>query len=188
MRPYYVFMAVIAGGLLVTAACSTAPRARTSSGPALPPPVSTSPTAAAKPVVNERGNIVKKLGEEGGWGEGRAATSFTVDKVIVDPNCKYPTGPSSGHTILVEVRVATGAEQSNLASSILNSANFAEIGTDGVTRPAEFGSCTDARRLPQSYGANQKYQGAIELVVPEADGSLVLNAQSSTSAGWEWRY
>lgn len=64
---------------------------------------------AAKQETNERGFVVRKLGEPacfGGAGEGcEGEVSFAVDKIEVDPNCaEYRSYPDEGHTVLLHHR------------------------------------------------------------------------------------
>jgi hypothetical protein len=91
--------------------------------------------------------------------------------------------------LVLDVRVETGsdAEVARVVAGILNPYSFSEIGDDGVTRTSTAGSCTDYRKaLPGMFGVNQKYEGTVEIVVPEANGSLVL--VNPGGGGWEWRY
>jgi hypothetical protein len=179
-----------AAGLIAATSCAKTPAPAT---PQLPPAASSTTTSqAADPAKNERGNIIKTLGQEAGFGDPGQEVRFSIDRITVDPPChKYGTKPESGHTLLLNVRVATGAstENASLVPGVLNSANFAEIGADGVTRPAQYGSCSDtSKQLPNTYGANQKYTGTLELGVSEANGSLVLNLPMANAGGWEWKY
>lgn len=164
--------------------------------PALPETGTTTsaPVETPQPVHNERGLIVKELGETGGWGETDASSvSFSIDSITIDPPChEYGTPPESGHTLLLAVRVATGADADAVqgTNAILNPFSFYEIGTDGITRNADAGSCTDHNAsLPTEFGLNQKYAGTIEIIVPEASGVLALQTSAiSDFGGWEWAY
>lgn len=133
-----------------------------------------------KPETNERGNIPKKLKEEAGLIHERGDSSvvFAIDEIKVDPECReYGVKPDKGHTLLLHVRVATGdeADANDAMSLLLSPCNFAELGSDGVTSPASSGMCTDPDEyLPMQFGMNQKYRGTIEVVVPEASGTLIL--------------
>ncbi|MBK1786383.1 FCD domain-containing protein [Prauserella cavernicola] len=55
---------------------------------------------------------------------------------------------------------------------------------------AEAGMCTDpdASLSMANFGPNQKYTGTIELVVPEASGTLILAPAGMMTGGWEWNY
>lgn len=196
--------AIIATALLVLPACA-AQSGASGDGPELPAPASeattevpsTSAPASDMLETNERGYLVKEIGEKAGWagtpGDSDGAVTFALDKIVVDPPChEYGQPPESGHTLLLHVRVATGNDRDTAmaAAGVLNPFNFAEVGKDGITRDADIGMCTDPQRgLSADYGINQKYAGTIEIVMPEANGSLILKDQSMTGpGGWEWSY
>lgn len=181
---------------LTLAACgnnTTSPGA----GPELPPGTTSTPAATttpAGPAVNERGHRPKTAGQEADITEkatGETAGTFSIDSITVDPPChEYGTKPDTGRTLLLQVRVATGAnpDAALYLSGLLNPFSFSEIGADGVTRDAQSGACTDwAGNLPGQFGVNQKYLGTLELVVPEASGVLVLQ-NIDGEGGWEWTY
>ncbi|OLT45217.1 hypothetical protein BJF85_02200 [Saccharomonospora sp. CUA-673] len=152
-----------------------------------------------QPGTNERNYLPMNLGDEAWTGPvgdegGSSGTSFTIDRIDVDPGCDaYGMPPESGHTLVLHVRVATGDDQLTAmdASSTLNPYNFVEIDSSGVSHGAEFGACTaHEKALPMNFGVNQKYSGTIELIVPEASGSLALDPGMAMNgpAGWEWTY
>jgi hypothetical protein len=122
--------------------------------------------------------------------------SFAIDKVDVDPPCsEFGSPPDKGHTLLLHLRIATGddAEVVDRVGGIINPFSFVEIGKDGVTRDTGFGLCADpsADQLPDTYGINQKYQGVMELEVPEASGTIALQlmgGEEDGQRGWEWTY
>ncbi|MFI7678287.1 hypothetical protein [Actinophytocola sp. NPDC049390] len=156
--------------------------------------------AAAEQKTNERGFIVKKLGELacfGGAGKNcEGGVSFTIDKIEVDPQCgEFGSHPDNGHTLLLHLRIATGddAEVVDSVGGIINPFSFVEIGKDGVTRDVSIGMCADpsADQLPHTYGPNQKYQGVIDLEVTDASGTIaiqLMGAEEDGQRGWEWTY
>lgn len=152
-----------------------------------------------QPETNERNYIPMQLEDEAwvgppGDARGSTGTSFAIDSVEVDPGCHaYGTPPESGHTLLLHVRVATGSDQLAAmdAASVVNPFSFVEIGADGVSHPADIGTCTDFEdQLSSNFGVNQKYSGTVEIVVPEASGTLALDpgAMAEGPSGWEWTY
>ncbi|TWH20358.1 hypothetical protein [Prauserella rugosa] len=167
------------------------------SAPSLPAP---SPVdEIAQPETNERNYLPMNVGDEAWTGPvgdegGGSGTSFTVDRIELDPGCDaYGLPPESGHTLVLHVRVATGDDQMSAmdAAGVLNPYNFVEIDSSGVSHRAEFGTCTAPEKaLPMNFGVNQKYSGTIELVVPEASGTLALDPGTLINgpAGWEWTY
>lgn len=183
----------LAAAALLLAGCAKDATAGASAPelPAKSSAVSSTSTTPAGPAVNERGLIPKAIGEEAGLGNtpGANLASFSIDRVTVDPPCQeYGIKPDSGHTLLLDMRVATGSDTEAVTylSGVLNPFSFSEVGKDGVTRTAQPGSCTDYKaNLPNQFGVNQKYSGTIELVVPEASGILALQ---NPPGGWEWTY
>lgn len=193
-----------AAAALLAAACTTT-EADGQSGPSLPDKPTTSVADSAdgdeaednKPTsgLNERGNLVKKLGEEAGYGStdpnDPGNVTFTIDKVEVDPPCdEFGEAPEAGHTLLLHLRVATGSDPqvATMLPALFYPGAFSALTNDGVTKPAELGMCTGFDdQMPMQYGTAQKYTGTIELVVPEASGTLIMNA-AGMSQGWEWEY
>lgn len=162
--------------------------------PELPTETPTTTTTPPGPTTNERGLIPMTPGVTATLedGTGRELATFAIDSVEVDPPChEYGLRPETGHTLALTVRASTGSdlEAAQTLSLLLNPFSFMEIGKDGVTREAQFGSCLDfARHLPSDFGINQKYTGLIELVVPEASGTIALQDMSFDGGGWEWTY
>lgn len=146
--------------------------------------------------LNERGFLVKKLGESTVWG----ATSdqrdvvFTVDKIEVDPECDVAGArPQDGrHTLALHVRVTTGDNQrvADLASGVVNPWNLLEVGMDGSLHPARVGHCLKGHRLSTNFDANKNYQGLLEVHVPAGSGIIAMKNTGSTTdiKGWEWHY
>jgi len=172
--------------------------------PALPATDSSSGATAAtdagqaKQTTNERGFIVKQLGETacfGGAGKNcEGGVSFAIDQVDVDPQCPL-LAPSNGlHALVLHVRVATGADAqvADQVGGVINPFNFVEIGKDGITRDVQFGTCSDTSAgLPDKFGPNQQYQGVLDLEVPEASGTIALQLMATEEdgqRGWEWTY
>ncbi len=162
-----------------------------------------SPAAKAAPAnakTNERGFVVKKLGEMacfGGAGKNcQGGVSFAIDKVDVDPKCaEFGSPPANGHTLLLHLRVATGNDPAvvDRAAGIINPFSFVEIGKDGVTRESSIGMCADpsTNKLPGTYGPNQKYTGVMDLEVPKGSGTIALQligGEEDGQRGWEWTY
>lgn len=151
-------------------------------------------TTGAAPTTNVRGNLPKKLGEPAGFGSAAdpAQNTFTITGITVDPPCwAHGTRPSSWHTVLLQVEVRTGGDRDRAAElgRILQPGFFSEIGPDGDLHDAWPGKCTDPRRfLTDTFGANQSYEGTIELRVPDPAGTLILNGSMDNAGGWEWAY
>lgn len=162
--------------------------------PELPTETPTTTTTPPEPTTNDRGLIPMTPGATATLedGTGRELATFSIDSVEVDPPChEYGIRPEAGHTLVLTVRASTGSdlEAAQTLSMLLNPFSFMEIGKDGVTREAQFGSCLDfTRHLPSDFGINQKYTGLIEIVVPEASGIIALQDSFGGGGGWEWTY
>lgn len=199
MHTHKAAIAATAAALLFVTACSDSSDADASNGPDLPEKTAEQPKnddkddeKSDKPETNERGYVPKKLGEEARYGTdptSDSASVFSIDKVEINPTCsKFGMPNENGETLLLHVRVATGDDETALLalSGVLNAFAFAELTEEGVTKQAQLGACTDpTEALPGTFGANQKYRGTIELVVPEASGTLILD---DFGEGWEWTY
>lgn len=198
-------LAAVAAGLILLAACSTGTTPANEGGaPKLPdPPASSQPPAdhtkdgheaGDQDGRNERGNLVKELGEVAGFGpmenlDGPQGATFSIDKIEIDPPCDPYMPEPKGHLLRLHVRAATGSDQryADLLGSVLNSFSFSVLGKDGVTKPADFGTCSEDAMTPPLFGPNQKYTLLVELDVPVASGRLILDA-GLTNGGWEWKY
>jgi hypothetical protein len=191
--------AVVCCAVLGLAACGANAKTGTD-GPELPASAGggASKTVPAAVKVNERGFIVKQLGEQacfGGDGNCGGGVTFAIDQIDVDPPCgEFGSHPDSGHTLLLHIRVATGTDKDAIdqIGGVINPFSFVEIGEDGVTRPTSYGMCADpsADQLPDNYGPNQQYVGVIDLEAQEASGVLALQTMSDEDGkrGWEWAY
>lgn len=158
------------------------------------------PAAAQQQQTNERGFVVKQLGETacfGGAGKNcEGGVSFAIDQVEVDPQCtQFGSHPDNRHTLLLHLRIATGNDANvvDRIGGIINPFSFVEIGKDGITRDTSFGMCADpsTNQLPDTYGPNQQYQGVMDLEVTEASGTIALQLMSveeDGQRGWEWTY
>jgi hypothetical protein len=187
--------------LALTTACGNRNNAG-SGGPELPGAATgkAAAVATAAPAVNERGFIVKQLGDPacfGGAGTNcEGGVSFSIDQVDVDPPCgEFGSHPDNGHTVVLHLRIATGsdAKAADQVGGVINPFSFVEIGKDGVTRDTSFGMCVDpsTNKLPDTYGPNQQYQGVMDLEVTDASGTLALQlvmADEDGERGWEWNY
>lgn len=186
---------------LLASGCATrvvgAPTVAGANVPALPEPATETPTTKPEPATNERGFRPTKIGADACFGPIGSDSCdggivFSIDKIVVDPPC-IDFGQRSGHTLILSMRVATGADSDSvqLAGGIFNPFAFTVIGKNGVTQKADFGICTDAANSPVTYGPNQKYAFKIELDVPVAHGSLALQPGligADGTGGWEWPF
>jgi hypothetical protein len=202
-------MAVAGIAALTLTACGNTRTEDTSAGPALPSAqekeaVDGSEDAAAstEPKTNDRGNIVKALGEEGGVtdAEGEQLLTFAVDGITPDPACtadwqEYGTPVDPGHHLVsVQVRVSTSPEVTDEDYLTLSGYDFKFIGADGLTVDSldgvsTYGCLEDSQEFTSDMlGPGQMYAGAIILDVPAATGTLVFDPSWGQSGGWEYSF
>ncbi|SDY62617.1 hypothetical protein SAMN05421504_106172 [Amycolatopsis xylanica] len=105
------------------------------------------------------------------------------------------TRPAGLHTLVLDIRVATGklaaGDIAQLGATI-NPFAFQQVSASGITTPAQASTCkaTSQRQLPANWAPNSKYSGQLALDVPEANGVLALipSGMSAPGGGWEWQY
>jgi hypothetical protein len=178
---------------LLASGCST-PVPGNAAPDALP---ATTPPGEVEPITNDRGFVPAEVGENSCFGplephSCEGGVNFSIDKIVLDPPCAE-WGQRTGHTLVLTLRVATGAHNDSvqLAGSVFNLYSFMVIGADGVSQKAAFGMCTDVADNPDTYGPNQKYAFNLELDVPVAHGTLALQPGViglDGSGGWEWPF
>jgi hypothetical protein len=200
-------------------ACGSQAADGAANSPELPAPVADSSPAADStppegsepepepegPKLNDRGNIVKEMGEEGAImteaGDAPWVT-FTVDSVK-PAECtpewqEYGSPPENGHLVAVQMRFATTpamAGEPGLEYFTVSGYDFNFIGSDGVTvssldTMATY-SCLPENQLLTSDALRpgQQYRGAVVLDVPEPSGVLVYQPSSLwIDGGWEWEF
>jgi hypothetical protein len=165
-----------------------------------PAPEESAPTPEepAGPPTSQRGNIIKQIGEEGGFTDGDTVlASFAVDKITPDLKCQasnsYP--PENGHMLGVDMRFATTPELagSSLDYLTVSPYDFQFVGRDGLTTTnlgtmATY-SCVDEQDRFTSSRLNpgSQYAGTIALDVPDTSGVLIYKPSLGGGLGWEWQ-
>jgi hypothetical protein len=202
---------VLAGVTALTlTACGNTKTDDTADGPALPSAQSEKKAAAdsdaaaesSEPETNDRGNIVKALGEEAGITnpEGDQLLTFAVDAITPDPACtsdwaEYGTPADPGHHLVsVQVRVSTSPAVTDADFLSLSGYDFKYIGADGITVDsldgmATYGCLDDGQEFTSdTLGPGQMYAGAVVLDVPAASGTLVFDPSWGQTGGWEYGF
>lgn len=176
------------------------------SAPTLPPETTAetttpTPTTPAGPSRNNRGNIVKAFGEEGGLteqigGQEVAIVTFAIDSIapVTCTEPYYSYEPENGHLIAVQMRFSTAPElaQSQYPYFSVSPYEFSFIGADNITRGelatiATYGCLPDGQLLTSGEMIpGSQYAGIVILDVPEPNGTLIFRPSSLTSGGWEW--
>lgn len=177
--------------------------------PTLPPARTTETTAVTSteepgPETNDRGNIVKAIGEEGGISDlatDDAVLTFAVDGIAAaqcEPDWQeYGSGPENGHLTAVDMRVATAPAfgTSDLGSYFtITPYDFQFIDPAGITHTnletmATYGCVSDAQSFTQDpLSPASQYVGKIVLDLPAPNGTLVYRPSSVVDGGWEWSF
>jgi hypothetical protein len=195
MKKIYVLLAVV---LMAVTACAGTPAVQpvslVPSLPSMPSTTVTRPSTSATTPQDQHGFIPKQMGQQAGLSSASdhslVTTSFSVDRIRVDPICTSGRG-ANAHAVVLDIRVATTAldpgEGSDLAG-MFNYSSFELIGPDGVTHAATFDSCIGATEQPSLYTSNSKYVFSIDLgssIVP-AQVVLLMPVDVSGNNGWIW--
>lgn len=192
--------------LLALTACGGNGAERDSSAdPELPSSssASASPTeeVSNEPVRSDRGNIVKTLGQEGGFfgpndpdGTGPLVLSFTVDSITPDVECNsgFASPPDNGHFIGIDLRVSTSADYpADEYLTTFTAADFSVVGPDGLTVSDVQGqafSCLGENEFTYDpMGPGQQYAGTVVIDSPATSGVLVYKPGGEPT-GWEWPF
>lgn len=149
-------------------------------------------------VVNDRGNLVKEIGQLAGLSlsddDETLTAQFAVTDIVVDIDCtdEYADAPANGHFVGIHLNVETTPELMQNDPGTLSFAHWGWQGYDDngkrVNDPVGNSYyCMNATdQLPDDIGPGQSVSGWIVLDMPTASGSVALTMGSP--AGWEWSY
>ena len=161
------------------------------------------PATPSGPARNDRGNIVKALGEPGGVsnlavenGEKQLIT-FAID-AIAPVTCTedYASPAENGHLVAVDLRVATAPELSevpDLGYFTIGSSDWQFVGADGVTISAldtiaTYGCLDQQSMFPSDpLAPGSRYVGKLVFDLPATTGSLIYRPYIA-DGGWEWSF
>lgn len=203
-----------AGAVLLLSACGGV-ASESGDGPTLPDTQSeecidcdagtSEPTDTQGPERNDRGNIVKTLGEEAGITDditGKPVITFAIDAITpaeCQPNwAEYGSSPVNGNLIAIDLRVATAPElaQSSMTGYFtVSPAEFRFVDPDGITHGnlatmSTFGCLPDNEEFTTDIlSPGSQYVGKIVLDLPAAHGTLIYAPMTTTgNVGWEWSF
>jgi hypothetical protein len=145
--------------------------------------------------------LAKEIGQLAGWdctgtSVDECGIKFTVTAIEVGPKCyQYGTPAAAGRkTILLRVSMTTGtltADGAALGPSIFNPYSLKGISSDGFVHEAQPGGCTDYQgRLATNILPNAKYEGTVEIEIPESVTSVASANQVPSrdgGRGWVWK-
>lgn len=153
---------------------------------------------AAGPKLNERGNLVKKIGEEAGAyaADGKTdVATWTVTGVQKDFACTVPNpmAPSHGHFVALDASVAT-TPALKAQFGFGNGSTWQYIKKDGTVwneDPESIASAAcvpDADHLPNDMGPGLKASGKVIFDLPDTDGYLVFPYVNEEGQRTTWEY
>jgi hypothetical protein len=148
--------------------------------------------------VNERGNVVRQVGETVvlHGAEDPAAqpdVAFTVTEIVVDPPCERTDDLSlNGHFVGIHMTVTASPDYDPRVVTSLKVEHFGILGPDGAPIQVE-DSNGDLCMEPEVTISNMRvppgveYTGWLVLDVPVTTGTLVYAARG-TAPGSEWQF
>lgn len=149
-------------------------------------------------IVNDRGNLVKEIGQLSGTSLDEvsdiATSRFVVTDVVVDPVCDsgFAEAPINGHFLAVHLNVETTPELADAVNPWLTFDSFywQAYDADGKRLNDPVGSAryclAEGKQLPLEIGPGQSVSGYVVLDVASTTGSIVFVPDGFS--GWEWSY
>lgn len=167
--------------------------------PVTPPVQQDSADQFGETVINERGNLVKEIGQLAGLANPERNDEITAEFAItaIEPNFQctssYSDPPANGNYIAItfEVQTYPAMADSYWKEWYMSPYDLKIISSDGTRENDSIGnsySClSDADSLPTSLGPSERATGKIVLDSAYESGSLVLTVPSIQGA-WEWQF
>lgn len=155
--------------------------------------------APAEPETNERGNIVKQIGEAGGL-QDPATNEWTLDFKVTEivPNfqctSEYAEPPVNGQFVALRFEVNTTAawDSSTMGDFMMTFHDFQAFDANNMRLNDPIGNAymclSDAEQLPQTMGPAQSANGTIVLDLPPGAGVVAYRPVYVQSGGWEWTF
>ncbi|PRY46678.1 hypothetical protein [Umezawaea tangerina] len=163
------------------------------------PQTTSAAVTTQKAGLTPQGFLPKAIGQQAGWDcSGSVIDScgvrFQVTAVETSPQChQYGRAPAAGRKILLlRVSMTTGTlsrDGAAVAPELFAPFSLKGISADGFVHDAEPGSCADLDgRLSGTILPNAKYEGAVEIEVPESVTSVASAHQPAQDGnrGWVW--
>lgn len=155
----------------------------------------------AEPTINDRGNLVKVVGQLAGIRDedGNALAQFTLTDIQSDFECtsEYSEPSENGHYLALTFDVETFKELADdewFNTFTMNEMEFTVFDTDGKRENDSTGNAwmclADNDRLPSEIGPSEKVTGMVVLDTAIKEGSVVFSTYGSDGAvhGWEWNF
>ncbi|WP_396667364.1 hypothetical protein [Microbacterium sp. R86528] len=148
-------------------------------------------------VINDRGNLVKEVGQLAGVSEANdvLVARFAATDIVLDIECDqdWSESPQNGHFLGIHFNVETTPElaDSDYPWVAMSAYDFLVFDSDGKRLNDPVGTswaCLDeSSQLPSQIGPGQSVSGWIVLDVTDEEGAAVLTMGGSPT-GWEWAY
>lgn len=172
------------------------------------PPVVVSPPAFATPApplppnvenvygsqtANERGNLVKEIGQPAGIQspDGSVMLDFALTGVreVTCPTARQGYPSENGRFLAVSIAANTHDDPENMLKSVSFSYSWEHVNPEAVSVQADTpaaGVCASDIADPTStLRPNRKYTTEVVLDVPKGEGALVWT--QGANVGWEWK-
>ena len=162
-------------------------------------PVEAEEASEASPEPNERGNLVKQVGETAGLTDdvtGEWTLDFKVTAIIPGYECTSGFADPSVNGQFVALRFevnTTAAWDSEMMGDFMMSAHdFQAFDASNMRVNDPVGAASmcpsDAEMLPQTMGPAQSANGTIVLDLPAGPGIVAYRPMYLQTGGWEWAY
>ncbi|WP_029145572.1 hypothetical protein [Microbacterium luticocti] len=163
-----------------------------------PSPTPSNSSLFGDTVTNDRGNLVKKIGQIAGTGSvddpDVITSTFAVTDIVVDRKCtdEFAEKPQNGHYVAVHLNVETTKDLAKEDYPVVGfDAGYWQAYDAKGTRVNDplgnaFTCLASSEQLPGEIGPAQSVSGWIVLDVPTTHGAVVLAPYGAT--GWEWDY
>jgi hypothetical protein len=167
-----------------------------------PEPTTEEPTQDGKygpSQSNERGNLVKTLGQLAGVGSETDPDVITAEFTVtaIEPNftctSEYAEPSMYGNYIAITLDVQTTAALADQSWPVFNVSeyDFKVISPEGTRENDSSGNAymclNEAERLPSEIGPGEHVTGKIVLDSAHTSGSIVF-APAAVQGGWEWGF
>lgn len=183
---------------------SSAPVAKSDTGPAASASATNTPSASASTPtakVSDRGYLMKEVGQAASemTEEGKTAVKFTVKDIDLNLKCtgEYAGKADNGHLVGIKMDVQTtkdlyDPDYPGMTFLGGHPSNWKFVSKDGTTFNGQLGTggagvcLKDTQTLPDSIGPAQKATGWVVVDLPATKGILILEGSGGVG-GWEWQ-
>lgn len=156
------------------------------------------PSPYGESVTNDRGNLVKTVGQLAGVMNEAGETLVDFKITAIEPNyaCtgEYADAPQHGQYIAITFDITTTAALAaeSYPSWYISEYEIKVIGPDGTRENDSIGNgymcLNQADKLPSDIGPGEHVVGKLVLDSAYPTGSLVVDMGTGSGSGWEWGY